>query len=204
MLQSAVSQQSRISGESDNLHKIAVEKNNSAKAAAIENEMEQTKNENTEMLYLTSTHGLTQMNEAPGGDRNTNDKLIMYDLIKPSSDSGKTIDMKIGEDGVMYAAINVYTNSFYKENIQLYKSTDKVSTWGFIYGYLYTSFVGSISLLVESNENSKPDSTRLIVLYILSSNALMTDASFNFISIRNNGTKPLTGHNCRFAGNTKF
>jgi len=43
--------------------------------------MEQTKNENTEMLYLTSTHGLTQMNKAPGGDRNTNDKLIMYDLI---------------------------------------------------------------------------------------------------------------------------
>jgi len=112
--------------------------------------------------------------------------------------------MKIGEDGVMYAAINVYTNSFYKGNIQLYKSTDKVSTWGFIYGYLYTSFVGSISLLVESNENSKPDSTRLIVLYIFSSNALMTDASFNFISIRNNGTTPLTGHNSCFAGNTKF
>ena len=192
-LQSAVSQQSRISGESDNLHKIAVGKNKSAEAAEIENEMELTKNEHTEMHYITSTTGLTQMNEAPGGDWNTNDKLIMYDLIKPSIDSGKTIDMKIGEDNVMYAAINVYTNSFYKGNIQLYKSTDNGSTWGFIYGYLYTNYVGSISLLVESKDNSKPDSTRLIVLYTLSSNASMSDAALNFISIRNNGTAQLTG-----------
>ncbi len=74
--------------------------------------------------------------------------IVHFGLIKPSIDSGKTMDMKIGEDGVMYSVVNSLPDgSFYKGNISLYKSTDKGANWIHIFGYLYTSYVGSVSML---------------------------------------------------------
>ncbi len=174
-------------------HKSALENGNLSEATRIEQEMSLLTPEEVENRNISKTSGITEMNELPEGDWHSNDRVINYGLVKPSIDSGKTIDMKIGDDGVMYACVNNSVSGAYKGNILFYKSTDHGSNWSSVIGYLFTSYVGSISMLVESKDNSNPDSTRLIVFYTLSPNSGMTDASLNFISIRSNGTAGSNG-----------
>jgi hypothetical protein len=175
-------------------HKAAIQSGSFSEALRIEEEMSLLIPNEMEIRNVSKTPGMTEVSEPSQGDWHSADKVVHFGLIKPSIDSGKTMDMKIGEDGVMYSVVNSLPDgTFYKGNISLYKSTDKGANWIHIYGYLYTSYVGSVSLLIESKDNSNTDSTRLIVFYTLSSNANMSDASVNYISIRSNGTAANNG-----------
>jgi hypothetical protein len=175
-------------------HKAAVQNGRVSEVLQIEEEMSMLTPDEMELRQVSNTPGMTEVSEPPQGDWHSADKVVHFGLVKPSADSGKTMDMKIGEDGVMYSVVNSLPDgTFYKGNISLYKSTDKGANWTHIFGYLYTSYVGSVSMLIESKDNSNTDSTRLIVFYTLSSNANMSDATVNYISIRSNATAANNG-----------
>ncbi len=176
------------------LHKSAVQSGNESQAHQFEREMYLNLPNESKFLQLETTPGMVRMDDTGEGDWYSSDRIIQSGLISPSIDSGKTMDTKEGEDGLLYSAVCFLQNSVtYPYVITVRKSSDNGANWNYVIGYQYTSYVGSLSLLVESKDNSKPDSTRMIVFYTLSPNANRSDASLNFISVRSDGAAPLTG-----------
>ncbi len=105
----------------------------------------------------------------------------------------KNIDMKIGEDGNLYLAA-IRQQSGFTSGIVTYKSTNRGLSWSYVYGINYlSSYIGNISLLVESRNNSYRDSTRLVVFYNLSSSQFMDNASIHYFSCRANGSAQYSG-----------
>lgn len=171
-------------------HKSAVEMGNHSLADAIELQISGLSPDESEVRNLPEVPGM-ELAEDTERDWHSADKIVQAGLIKPSIDSGKTMDMKAGEDGLLYSAICWLQNSpTYPNVITVRKSTDNGSTWNYVIGYQYSSYVGSLSMLVESRDNSKPDSTRIIVFFTLSSSSNLSNATMNYFSVRSNGTAP--------------
>lgn len=176
--------------ELEKMHKSAAESGNTSLAGAIELQISGLIPDDTETGDLPAVPGM-EISEDTERDWHSSDKIVQSGLIKPSIDSGKTMDIKVGEDGVLYSAVCWLQNSpTYPNVITVRKSTDNGSTWNYIIGYQYSSYVGSLSMLVESRDNSKADSTRIIVFFTLSSVSNLSNATVNYFSVRSNGTAP--------------
>lgn len=103
--------------------------------------------------------------------------------------SFRQIDLKQGEDGLMYMAVNrrnVPNSSGY---ISVYKSSDGGATWlGVVSITVNPGYYASISMLVESRNNSIADSTRILLYYTYSSSLNFDNASLYCASFRSNGS----------------
>ncbi len=171
--------------------KSAIESGDNSKADKLRNEInsnikEENKfvpKDNNEIVFLNNNSG------GQGTDWLEYGKLLHSGKVKDSSDFYRQIDMKTGDDGFMYASVNCNADSVYKGRVNIYRSTDNGKKWNFLSGFAYPfSFIGNISMLVESKNNLNPDSTRVIIFYTKSNLSNNFYSTLNFFSSRVNGS----------------
>ncbi len=100
----------------------------------------------------------------------------------------RQIDLKQGEDGWMYLAVNRRNVGGNNGFISVYKSSNGGATWSGIGGVSSNGYYGSISMLIESRNNSIGDSTRILIYSTASSNANFNDAGLYLCSFRKDGS----------------
>jgi hypothetical protein len=122
-----------------------------------------------------------------------------------SSSSYRQTDLKYGEDGWMYLAVNRNNVTGQNGSILVYRSSDGGRYWSVVQGVQSTAhYYSSITLLVERRHTSNNDSTRIFVYYTRSSTSNMNDASLDFVSFRRNGSAWYVGNVANPAAGNKF
>ena len=101
----------------------------------------------------------------------------------------RQLDLKQGEDGWMYAAVNRRNVPGINGQITVFRSSNGGAAWSTVANITsITGYFGSISMLVESRNNSVPDSTRIIIYANLSANSNLNDAYLICSSFRRDGS----------------
>jgi hypothetical protein len=100
----------------------------------------------------------------------------------------RQLDLKRGEDGRLYLAINRRNVSGYNGSMSVYMSTNGGATWSTVVtAQNTTSYFANISMLVERRSDSNDDSTRIMVFYTRSASSNFDNASIEVISVRRTG-----------------
>ncbi len=113
-------------------------------------------------------------------------QVSAYDVA--TSGGYRQMDLKQGEDGWLYLAVNTRNVTGYNAHARVYRSSNGGANWAFVQGWLSTNYWSSISMLVESRNNSIPDSTRILLYVTSSPNANFNDAFIGCVSFTRNGT----------------
>lgn len=102
----------------------------------------------------------------------------------------RQMDMKLGEDGNLYVAVNRRNVAGSLGYISVYRSTNGGKNWIFISGAVAaTAYIGQISMLVEKRHATLDDSTRIILYFSLSTVSTMDNATLYYATfLRNGGT----------------
>lgn len=102
----------------------------------------------------------------------------------------RQMDMKLGEDGNLYIAINRRNVSGYNGYISVYRSTNGGKNWIFTSGVLSAGgYIGQITMLVEKRHATLDDSTRIVLYFPLSSVSTMDNATLYYATfLRGGGT----------------
>lgn len=118
------------------------------------------------------------------------DALVHTGNIRSGSPFFRQVDMKMGEDGWMYMAVNRRDTVGTNGRISIYSSSNGGATWNSVGGVQSASaFYGTVSMLVENRSSSNnPDSTRIFVFYTRSTVLALTDATMNYASVRRDGS----------------
>ena len=118
----------------------------------------------------------------------SNDVLVAgYDVA--TSGGYRQIDLKQGEDGWMYMAVNTRNpGGGFNALARVYRSSNGGANWSYVQGWQSTNYWSSISMLVESRNNSIPDSTRILLYVTSSPNSNFNDAFLACVSFTRNGT----------------
>jgi hypothetical protein len=107
----------------------------------------------------------------------------------------RNLDLKRGEDGWLYLAVNRRNVSGYNGYISIYRSSNGGATW--------TSVIfGAVSMLVEKRHATIDDSVRIMVFYTRSTSTNFDNAALEVLSVRRNGSaafadlfaSPSSGH----------
>jgi len=179
-------------------HKAAMESGNETESSRIHSEMESHINRenisspkpDTEVRFEKYSRSNT------GADWNEGDKMIHAGQIKSLPSYHKQIDMKCGEDSVLYTAVNEKEPAgVYSGKVSFYRSSDNGNSWTTL-GAIYTPlsvFITNISMLVESRSNFHKDSTRIILFYTKAASNNNDNNTLSYISFRVNGTSIFTG-----------
>ena len=180
----------------EQLHKEASEKNDFKEAESIAGRINQltppgrvseTVKDNTQEIFIDKAP------EEMEGEWLQQNNSVHIGLLGRAQGYHRIVDIKTGEDGNLYLAA-IWKNASYPSGLVSYRSTNNGKSWQYIYGvYLSSNYIGNISLLVESRNNSIADSTRLIIFYNRSPNNNMDNASLAFSSWRVNGTGYYSG-----------
>ncbi len=177
-------------------HKRSMEGGNESEAFKIKEEMYKLLPERSKSVTIPEGSDFVPSNRGDGEaeyDWAKVNSMVHQGYLKSHEGYYKNIDMKVGEDGNLYLAA-IRQLSGFASGIVLYKSTNRGLTWSHVYGFNYlSSYIGNISLLVESRNNSYRDSTRLVVFYNTSTSQFMDNASIKYFSCRANGTAPYSG-----------
>ncbi|HMS34997.1 MAG TPA: hypothetical protein PKC91_13025, partial [Ignavibacteria bacterium] len=123
----------------------------------------------------------------------SSNSVIFSGSTKPSSALHKQVDVKLGEDNILYALINSTGSGIIHGQFYIYKSTNFGMNWSYVYGVGTGGYLGNLSLLVESRSNANPDSTRLIIFYTSSSVSTNNSASLNYYSLRTDASAITSG-----------
>ncbi|MBL8017243.1 MAG: T9SS type A sorting domain-containing protein [Ignavibacteria bacterium] len=98
----------------------------------------------------------------------------------------KQLDLCQGEDGKMYMVVN---RAGTPGQLAIYISTNGGATWPAVINYNAGSgYIHNISALVESRNNSIPDSTRILVYFTFGSVINGDNASLYVLNVKSNGT----------------
>ena len=101
----------------------------------------------------------------------------------------RQLELKQGEDGWMYMAVNRRNVGGLNGCITVYSSSNGGAVWNTVANVTSISgYYGAISMLVESRNNNVPDSTRILVYATLSANSNMNDAYLICSSFRRDGS----------------
>lgn len=101
----------------------------------------------------------------------------------------RQMDMKLGEDGDLYVAINRRNVAGYNGYIIVYRSTNGGKNWINVSGTVSTTgYFGQISMLVEKRHATNDDSTRIFLYYTVSTSSNMNDASLHYCSFLRSGS----------------
>ncbi len=104
-------------------------------------------------------------------------------------DGPRQIDLKQGEDGNLYLAVNKIVPTNYQGWADVYKSTDGGLTWSFVNAIASQSaYFGEISMVVDVRSDSDLDSTRIVLFYTRSINVDMAGATLRCASFLRDGT----------------
>lgn len=133
---------------------------------------------------------IPERNNQPPYDHDwySNDVLVAgYDVA--TSGGYRQIDLKQGEDGWMYMAVNTRNpGGGFNALARVYRSSNGGANWSYVQGWQSTNYWSSISMLVESRNNSIPDSTRILLYVTSSPNSNFNDAFLACVSFTRNGT----------------
>ena len=119
-------------------------------------------------------------------DWNPNDVIVHSGDVAYQGGYRQT-DLKQGEDGWMYLAVNSRNVSGYNGSVSVYRSSNGGLNWVFVQGAnnsLY--YFGTISMVVQTN-GTLPDSSRIMLYYSLSTSVNMNDAKIEMVSFRRSG-----------------
>jgi hypothetical protein len=181
-------------------HKAALESGNLEEAKRLENKMNSmTPDEykinsfdNNPNVEVPTEVGTNQPPYNP--DWYGTDVSLYSGAIKFGNPYFRQIDMKMGEDGNMYVAVNRAPATGVNGRIDVYTSSNGGATWVYTNGIQYTtSYIGTVSMLVEVR-GTVPDSARIFVFYTVSSTANNDGAVLAYGSWRRNGTAWYTGN----------
>ena len=102
----------------------------------------------------------------------------------------RQIEMKNGEDGNIYVAVNRLQNGLvWKSKVDVYRSSNGGKTWVNCASVQSSSYYTySIAMTVESKDNTNPDSTRLNLFFTGSASSSNTAAKLYYATFRRNGT----------------
>jgi len=122
-----------------------------------------------------------------------NDVFITSSDVATSTGGYRQIELKQGEDGWMYMAVNRRNVTGFNGYISVYKSSNGGANWAPILNYAsINSYYGSISMLVESRDNAIADSTRILIYFTSSASQNMNDASVYCWSFRRTSASSYT------------
>ncbi len=100
----------------------------------------------------------------------------------------RTLDLKYGEDGWLYMAIQRVVSGS-NGNVGIYRSSNGGLNWSLvIYASNTSAYFGNLSMLVEKRHATNNDSTRILVFYSRSGSTSFTDASVEILSTRRDGS----------------
>lgn len=101
----------------------------------------------------------------------------------------RQLDLKKGEDGWMYLAVNKRGVPGINGQITVYSSSNGGAVWSTVANITSISgYFGSLTMLVESRNDNVPDSTRILVYATLSANSNLNDAYLVCSSFRRDGS----------------
>ena len=101
----------------------------------------------------------------------------------------RNLDLKRGEDGWLYLAVNRRGVSGSNGYITIYRSSNGGATWtAIISASNSTAYFGAVSMLVERRSDTNDDSVRIMVFYTRSTSTSFDNASIEVLSARRNGT----------------
>lgn len=101
----------------------------------------------------------------------------------------RQIDLKQGEDGWLYLAINKRPASGANGSLGVYRSSDGGASWIFVNGIIWESrYIQSISMLIENNSfYGIEDSTKIILYYVTSLTTNFNDARLESVIFNRTG-----------------
>lgn len=177
--------------------KESVESGNESEINRIQSEIN--RRIGNENLIITKPESDVRFEKDPGntvsGDWMISDKTLHSGQIKSLPAYNKQIDLKFGEDSLLYAAVNEKEGTTYSGKVSFYNSGDNGSHWNYI-GSIYSSlnsYITNISMLVESRSNSVKDSTRIILFYTKANSNNNNLSSLSFVSFRVSGSAFTSG-----------
>jgi len=121
-----------------------------------------------------------------------NDIMIYSGDIGQASSDHKRIDLKMGEDGNLYAASIRRPVTGTNGRIDVFRSSDGGATWSYVSGAQNASaYFGQISMAVELRSGGATpnlDSTRIFIFYSRSANENFDNATIAYASFLRNGS----------------
>ncbi|MBE2227970.1 MAG: T9SS type A sorting domain-containing protein [Ignavibacteria bacterium] len=101
----------------------------------------------------------------------------------------RQVDLKQGEDGWMYMAVNRRPTGSVFGSITVYRSSNGGATWATIGGLDWASrYIQSVSMLVENRSNTNfGDSTKIALYYVTSATSNFNDARLESLTMNRNG-----------------
>lgn len=106
----------------------------------------------------------------------------------------RNLDLKLGEDGWLYLAINRRNVSGYNGYVTVYRSSNGGATWSTVINASNTSaYFGTITMLVEKRHSTNNDSVRIFVYYNRSNSTSFDNAALECLSARRNGSAAYVG-----------
>jgi hypothetical protein len=169
-------------------HKQALESGDLVTAKKLESEiLNACKGSVYETIF--GDENIKLMNDVPDvhGDWLSTDKMIYEGPVGQTNSYDRQIDMKMSDDNIIFAAVNVGPTEYANGNVKVYYSSDYGKSWTRILNFSSFSYYSNISLLVESRSNVNPDSTRAIVFYTSSSSSNFDDSELRFVTMRRDG-----------------
>jgi hypothetical protein len=136
---------------------------------------------------------LSAISNPPPGMWLGND-ILVYSGEVTSYLNYRQMDMKLGDDGWLYLAVNRKNVTGLNGVITVYRSSNGGLNWVTVTGVQSaTAYYGSVSMIVDRNHATNNDSVRIILYYNRSDNTSMNDATINFASFRRNGSAFYSG-----------
>lgn len=106
----------------------------------------------------------------------------------------REIDLKKGEDGNLYLAVNRASLTGANGRADVYTSTNGGLTWTWVSGIQSaTAYYGEISMTVELRHPTNMDSTRIILFYTRSASSAMASAVIRYASFLRDGSAFMGG-----------
>lgn len=133
---------------------------------------------------------ITQTEQPPfAPDWNPTDVAVFSGDIR--SYGYRQLDLKYGEDGWQYLAINRTPSAGTNGHVVIYKSSNGGLNWSVVISATNTTnYFGTLTMLVEKRHATIDDSVRITVFYTRSSSNTFNDASVEVLSVRRNGGAP--------------
>jgi hypothetical protein len=115
------------------------------------------------------------------------------DVLVSNQDVGyngsyRNIELKQGEDGWLYMAVNRRNIENYNGGIRVYRSSNGGANWSYVNGVVSSNYWSSFSMLVERRHASNDDSVRILIYITSSPNANYNDAFLSMVSFRRDGS----------------
>ncbi len=168
--------QAKLSGNEDEKIRVGNEIQKYLEPSAVTNE-----GKAGEIISIPGT-------QAPFSPDWYNNDVQVYNGAVALSGGYRQLDLKRGEDGWLYLAVNRRNVTGYNGYITIYKSSNGGAAWSEVGSGASSWYFGTISMLVEKRHATLDDSVRVIVFYTASNSTNFDNAIVQYFSFKRNGS----------------